>query len=250
MLRRLWTTALSTWTDAAAYALLPPIAGAVHLLEVHLVDARAAAAVRAATGSSFDWFRVLQLDLTERGLAAIAGYYLLVFVAFLVWTPGLVAATGNTRLLKRTLLCYPILYLLALPGFLLFPSENPYVRADAPSPFDAIVPGLDRVYYLFTTPDNTFPSLHVAFTITLAYALWHAWPEWRVSTATHAILLTMSVVLVRVHYWQDALAGAAIAALAWRLAGAALDGRAGRALDRASARIAVRARLRAMRRGS
>lgn len=246
MLRRLWTRALATWPDAAAYAFLPPLAGAAHLLEVHLVDARATAAVRGGTGLGFDWFRVLDLDLGGRALAAVAGYYLLVFLAFLAWTPGLIAASGNTRLLKRTLLCYPILYILALPGFLLFPSENPYMRASAASPFDAIWPGLDRVYYLLTTPDNTFPSLHVAFTLTLAYALWTAWPEWRLSTATHAILLTLSVVLVRVHYWQDVLAGAAVAAAAWWIAGRALDGAAGRALDRASARMVVWARMRAV----
>lgn len=247
VLGRLFETALRTWLGVGAYALLPLLAGAAHLIEVHLVDAPATDAVRAATGLAFDWFGILDLDLSQRALAGLAGYYLLVFLAFLGWTPGLIAATGDTRLLKRTLLCYPILYLLALPGFLLFPSTNPYVRAAAPSPFDAISPGLDRAYYLLTTPDNTFPSLHVAFTLVLATALWRAWPTWRLSTATHAALLTLSVVLVRVHYWQDVLGGLAIAILAWKLAGAALDGRIGAALDRWSARIELRVRFLAMR---
>lgn len=239
MLRRLWDTALATWTHVGAYALLPALAGALHLLEVHLVDPAASALVRDATGSTFAWFAIPPLDFTTRTLAGLAAYYLLAFLAFLLWTPGLVAASGNARLLKRTLLSYPILYLLALPGFLLFPSVNPYVRADAPSPFDAISPGLDSAYYLLTTPDNTFPSLHVAFTLVLAIALWRAWPTWRASTATHAILLTLSVLLVRVHYWQDVVAGATIAIAGWWLAGRAVDGAIGRTLDRWSTRIGV-----------
>lgn len=232
MLRRLTRTAVDTWRSAAAYAVLPLATGLAHVAEVWLVDPRATTWIRAMTGTAFGHLPDVAIPLDARAQGAIAAYYLLAFLAFLAWTPGLVAATGDTRLLKRTLLCYPILYALALPGFLLYPADNPYVRAGEPSPFDAIHPQLDTVYYWLTTPNNTLPSLHVAFTLVLATALWRAWPLWRPSIGTHATLLIASVLLIRVHSVWDVLGGAAAAWAAWKISAVALTGPIGKTLDR------------------
>lgn len=237
MLRRLTRTAVETWRNAAAYAVLPLLAGVAHLGEVWLLDARATTWMRHATGHAFDALPDLALRLDPRAQPLVTAYYLLAFLAFLAWTPGLLAASGQTRLLKQTLLCYPILYLLALPGFLLYPADNPYTRAGEPSPFHTLHPDLETAYYWLTTPNNTLPSLHVAFTLVLATALWRAWPLWRPSIGTHAALLILSVLLIRVHSVWDVIAGAGVAWIAWRIAEKTLDGPIGTALDRASARI-------------
>lgn len=241
MLRR----ALSTWRDAWPYALLPPLVASLHLLEVNLVDARATAAVRAALGGAFAPFASLEAPLTEalgaldtRLVALTAAYYLVVFLLFLGWVPALVAADGDPRLLRRTLLCYPLVYLLALPWVLLFPSDNPYTRVGATSPFDGLHPRLEDLYYLLTTRDNTFPSLHVAFTAVLVAAVLRTrWTLLKPVFLVHGGLLVSSVVALRVHHAMDVVGGLLLAWAALRLADACLAPRGalsglGRTLDR------------------
>lgn len=244
---RLWWRGVRAWAGAWAYGLLALATGVVHLLEVHVLDEPARDLARAATGSDFSLFARLEAPLLEAiglvqpegVLAGVAAYYLLVFLALLATVPGLVAADGDARLLRRTLLCYPALYLLALPFLLFFPSVNPYTTLAAPSPFAAIHPRLEDVYYWLTTRDNTFPSLHVAFTTMLvAQVLRTRWTLVKGSIVAHGALLVASVVYLRVHYVADALGGLALAFAAMALADACLAPRGalsgvGRALDRA-----------------
>ena len=251
----LWWRGVRTWSDAWAYGLLAfTVVGALHLAEVHLVDARAAALARSwAGGWDFGAFARLEepLTLALGGLsppvvAGVAAYYLAAFVTLLALVPALVAAHGDPRLLRRTLLAYPVLYALALPWFLLFPSVNPYTRLGAPGPFEAIHPMLEEVYYWLTTRDNTFPSLHVAFTAVLVAQAWRTrWTFLRATLLAHGVLLVASVVVIRVHYVADVAGGLVAAWLALRVVDAclaregALSG-VGRALDSACARWSPR----------
>lgn len=251
---RLWWLGVRTWSGAWAYALLALATGLLHLAEVHLADAPARDLARAMTGWDFALFARLEAPLTSAigaahapaALAGVSLYYLLAFITLLATVPGLVAASGDPRLLRRTLLCYPALYVLALPWLLLFPSVNPYTLAGAPSPFDAVHPRLDDVYYLLTTRDNTFPSLHVAFTVVLvAQVLRTPWTLAKGSALVHGGLLILSVVYLRVHYAADVAGGLALAFAAMALADRCLADRGalsgvGRALDRACERWSPR----------
>jgi membrane-associated phospholipid phosphatase len=217
-------------------AFAPLAVGILHLAEVHLADAAAGAWVRHATGWDFRAFARLEAPLTravEEGLApgavaALTVYYLAAFLLLLAAVPGLVASTGDARLLRRTLRGYPAIYALAVPFYLLFPSPNPYTAAGGPSPFGTVHPDLEWLYYLGTTRDNTFPSLHVAFTAFLvARGLQARLPALAgPMLATHGALLVASVVLLRVHYALDVAGGLLLALVALRL-GDAIERRLG-----------------------
>lgn len=251
---RLGWRGFAAWSAAWPYGLLALATGIAHLLEVHLVDAAARDFARAVTGWDFGVFARAEAPLHEalaalqppQALAGVTAYYLLVFVAFLATVPGLVAADGDGRLLRRTLLCYPAIYVLALPLFLFFPSVNPYTTLGAPSPFDAIDPRLEDIYYLLTTRDNTFPSLHVAFTAMLVTQLLRTrWTLLKSSALVHGALLVASVVYLRVHYVADVVGGLALAFVAMALVDACLAprgrlSRVGRALDGAAERWSPR----------
>lgn len=211
-LRRLWPFYAGVW-----------LVGVTHLTEVNVIDARASAWAREVTGLAFDSFARLEAPLARSldavhappVLAAVTLFYLFGYIALLLGAPALVAAAGDERLLRRTLLSYPVLYAMALPFFLLHPSLNPYVALDLGSPFAPLHPAFETVYYVLTTRDNTFPSMHVGFTVLLlvrvrsspALARWHA------PLLAHGALLIASVVYLRVH-WVGDVAGGLVAALA------------------------------------
>lgn len=222
-MRRAIRTAAPLWP----YYLLMYAVGAFHLVQVHWLDPVATGWVHQATSSGLALFAPWEAPLYQaietawapERVAGVTAYYLLGFVALLAWTPALVAATGDRTRLTRVLLTYPLLYLIALPGYLFLPQLNPYVALELADPFSPLAAGLEQSYYLFTTVDNTFPSLHVAFTAALTAHLVRSQPPLIGGAAgVHGALLVVSVVYLRVHWIGDVLGGLAAAWLALFLA--------------------------------
>lgn len=234
--------------SAGGYFLLWWATGLAHVAEVHFLDGGAGEAARSATGLAFDaaarieapLHRALAQAVEPAAMGPLVAFYLVAFLALLSASPWILAATGDGVLLRRTLLSVPIAYALALPFFLFVPSVNPHTSLGLPSPFEEIHPRLEGAYYLLTTRDNTFPSLHVAVTLILSWAILSSrLVPLKGAIAVTAPLVVASVVLVRVHWLVDVAGGLAVAVVAWRIAGAGLApaGRlawVGRALDRAS----------------
>jgi membrane-associated phospholipid phosphatase len=225
--------ALATAAPLWPYYLVMYAVAAVHLAEVHLLDPVATELVRDVAGSSLNLFATLEAPVYEaletvrspRRVAGVSAYYLVGFLALLAWTPQLVAASGDRDRLRRVLLTYPFVYLVGLPGYLLVPQLNPYVALELADPFTPLAAGLERTYYLFTTPNNTFPSLHVAFTAALTVQLVRSRsPLVSGAALVHGGLLIASVVYLRVHWIGDVVGGLAAAWLALWLADRAADG--------------------------
>jgi membrane-associated phospholipid phosphatase len=68
-------------------------------------------------------------------------------------------------------------------------------------------------------PRCTFPSLHVAFGWLMYLALRNEAPRWRPALLFLAVAISISTVLVKQHFIADVAGGAALAWLAWSLAG-------------------------------
>lgn len=215
LVRRGLATGVPLWP----YYLVVYGVGLLHLVEVHLLDPVATGFARDLLGGPlvvFAWFEAPFYQALGQawvpGVVASAGvYYLAGFVILLVWTPYLVAMTGDRRALKRVLLTYPVIYAIGLPGYLLLPQLNPYVALGLGDPFSVISPSLEAGYYLFTTPDNTLPSLHVAYTVALTAHLARVYRPGRRILWTLGGLLVASVVYLRVHWLGDVAAGLVVA---------------------------------------
>lgn len=223
LLHRGILTAAPLWP----YYLLVYALALFHLAEVHWLDPAATRLVAGLDGSGVEVFAAIEapfyhaLDAvwTPERVAGVSAYYLLGFVALLWWTPHIVAAMGDRVRLRAVLLTYPLLYLLALPGYLLVPQLNPYIALELADPFSPLAVGLEESYYLFTTANNTFPSLHVAFTAALTVHLMRSsWELLRGAAAVHGVLLVVSVVYVRVHWVGDVIGGLLVAWIALWLA--------------------------------
>ncbi|MGC4116208.1 MAG: phosphatase PAP2 family protein [Myxococcales bacterium] len=125
---------------------------------------------------------------------------------------------------------------LGLVGYLLYPAAPPwYVAAHGPGPadpsvvssaagavrFDALL-GTDFFASFYSRNPNPFaamPSLHSAFPVVVAYAVWDRGWRWRVPAAAYACLIWFSAVYLDHHWILDVVAGAAVGvagtALAW-----------------------------------
>lgn len=232
-LRRAVRRGVRTAAPCWPFYLVVYAVGLVHLAEVHWLDPWAGRWLAPLVGTDVVVFGAVEagvyraVDTLWRPShgAWIAAYYLAGFVALLAWTPPLVAMAGDRDALRRTLVTYPLLYALALPGYLLVPQLNPYVALELADPFAAFGPLWEPGYYRFTTPDNTFPSLHVAYTAALTVHLARAWPRWRGLVGLNGVGLVASVVLVRVHWLGDVAGGLVVAWLGLRLADRAVAGR-------------------------
>ena len=114
---------------------------------------------------------------------------------------------------KATLLIYPLVYLVALPFFLFLPLTNVFTFLGAQSPVFELFPGLVGLYYDLTTPDNTFPSLHVAIALLIANAARYSRNRnYRYFTYAYAGSVVAATLYLNIH-WISGVIGGIVAAV-------------------------------------
>jgi tRNA nucleotidyltransferase (CCA-adding enzyme) len=122
--------------------------------------------------------------------------------------------SDEERPAKAMLLAYPLAYLMALPFYLFFPATNVYIYYGVRSPLFEIFPQLTDLYYNATTPNNTFPSLHVAFALLIANAArFSRNRRYRYFAYFYAVSVCIATLYLNIHWVVDVLGGAAIAGL-------------------------------------
>jgi len=77
---------------------------------------------------------------------------------------------------------------------------------------------ITQFYYIIDLPYNCFPSLHVNYPVLITLTLWHYHPRLRWVFLSMAIIVALSVLLVKQHYIADAVAGTCTAILAFIMA--------------------------------
>ncbi len=206
----------------------------VHHVAVHYIDPLAAQWVRNATGLEFTKLVLLiEGDLVTQAvtyhwepLTTFLVYFYLVFHAFmLIFAPSFVLVTEEGRRVRTALLFYPVVYLLALPFLLFFPVPNPQVYFGLPSALELVIPGVETLFYTFTTVDNTLPSLHVAMATAIALLAHRCSDNRRFQglTILYASLVVVAVLYLPIHWILDVAGGIVVGVvgfhIAWHLAG-------------------------------
>lgn len=110
----------------------------------------------------------------------------------------------------RGLLALMIVSMLSLIGFVALPSHYP--RPDPASIDAGWLRAMYESMFSFDPPGNTFPSLHVATTVTAALMLkdtkvWWAWAIWGAA-------ISLSTLTVKQHFVADVAGGIAVAVFA------------------------------------
>ena len=163
---------------------------------------------------------ILVPTLIDEGIPAIeAAIWLYASVIPLVivalWTPD-----GLTR--ARMVVSVALACTAAGVLFVLYPTAIPRM-----SPASSSMTGYAwQVLYAMDTRCHAFPSLHAAFALIAAAAMWRAGRGWRIIGLIWASGVLASALLVKQHFLIDLLAGLCVGALA-QTAGNRLAGNGG-----------------------
>jgi tRNA nucleotidyltransferase (CCA-adding enzyme) len=197
-------------------------AGAVLLAHLLLVQADAAITARLPYHDLAP-----AVDGLERGVvpslqhlwnAPLNYFFSIVYVAVHPWMlffPILLyVLSDEERPAKAHLLMFPLAFAMALPFYILLPLTNVYVYHHVQSPVFELFPQLTDIYYSFTTVNNTFPSLQVAFAaLTANAARYSRNRNFRVFAYAYAVCLVLATLYLNIHWIVDVLGGLLVAAL-------------------------------------
>ena len=117
----------------------------------------------------------------------------------------------DRQLGERTLRAYIAVMVVAYAGFLVYPTAAPPHPAIAASGFSAWTL---RLAYDLDTPNNCFPSLHVAYAFVAALACGRVHRGVGVVAVIWAALIGLSTLFTKQHYVVDVIAGAGMGWLA------------------------------------
>lgn len=194
----------------------------VAVLALHLLLVRVDATVTAALG----WDFAPQIAALEQGLIPSVSnlwnapaslffslIYIIVHPAMLYFPVLLFVLSDEERPAKASLLLFPLAYLLVVPFHLLFPATNVYTYYGIQSPLFELFPALTDIYYNATTPNNTFPSLQVAFALLIGNAARYSRNRrYRLWAYFYAASMALAAIYLSVEWLVDVL-GAIVVAL-------------------------------------
>jgi membrane-associated phospholipid phosphatase len=114
---------------------------------------------------------------------------------------------------RKTLTYYAMLITTAIAFlfFIFLPTKIPHQIIHA----EGLTGSLWRGLYLTDTPQNCFPSLHVALAILAANALVIINKYWRIAAPIWATLICISTLTTKQHYLIDILGGIGVAMASW-----------------------------------
>lgn len=110
---------------------------------------------------------------------------------------------------------FVIIYAIALPFYLFFPVTNVYKFYDLSSNLNMAIPNIENFFYLTTTQNNCFPSLHVAISTLFAWSSLYVKNKYY-SNFLIIIMISVifSVLYLSIHWILDVISGFLITILA------------------------------------
>jgi len=140
----------------------------------------------------------------------------IVIYPFTLWFSPLYFILGNKKKAMKSL-AYGLLliYLIALPFYLLFPVKNVYTFYESGSALETAIPSIETFFYSTTTANNCFPSLHTAMTILIAYCISLTGNK-KLTYFAYLVMICViiSVIYLSIHWITDTIAGAILALFA------------------------------------
>jgi membrane-associated phospholipid phosphatase len=147
------------------------------------------------------------LDRAAPFMAASIWVYLSQFVLL----PYALASTRDDAVRSRAFYSMLVATAIAALVFMLFPTRVP----QAVAPADGLLGLVWHALHLADTPNNAFPSLHVALAALAGATLWHS--DRRVAALVWPALIAASALTTRQHVAWDVAGGLLLAPLAWFL---------------------------------
>ncbi len=198
------------------FLLIIVIVVSFHLIEVNLIDSYLTNWV------NYDYADIIKNfengfvnNITNYWIPGLLHFFVFVYLIlyiFTLWFTSLYFIIANKKQsLKALAYGLLIIYLIALPFYLLLPVTNVYTYYNSSSALESIIPSIDKFFYLTTTVNNCLPSLHSAMTILVAYCLILTGnKKLKYFGIFVSITVIISVVYLSIHWLIDVFTGITI----------------------------------------
>ncbi|MEF8879405.1 MAG: phosphatase PAP2 family protein [Candidatus Thermoplasmatota archaeon] len=138
--------------------------------------------------------------------------YIVVYPFTLWFTPLYLLLKNDKKAMKNLAWGLLLIYIFALPFYLLLPITNVYTFYNIDSALETAIPGIEQFFYNATTYNNCLPSLHTAVSILIAYVGGFTGnKKYALFTKTCMILVITAVIYLSIHWLLDVIAGVALA---------------------------------------
>jgi membrane-associated phospholipid phosphatase len=134
--------------------------------------------------------------------------YITVYTFTLWFSPIYFLITNNKKPMKTLAYSLLIIYSIALPFYLFIPVSNVYTYYNVNSALESTIPSVENFFYSITTQNNSFPSLHTAMTILIAYSVSLTGNK-KITYFSYFVMISViiSVIYLSIHWITDVLAG-------------------------------------------
>jgi membrane-associated phospholipid phosphatase len=192
----------------------------IHLIEVNFIDKIITDII------NFDFANLIKsiegdivINISNYWNKILVYYFVIIYILiypFTLWfSPYYYIIINNEKAIKRLTYGFLIIYLLAIPFYLFFPVTNVYRFYDLVSNLNIVIPNIESFFYITTTQNNCFPSLHVAMSTLIAWSSLSAKNKiYSNFLIVIMILVILSVIYLSIHWIIDVIFGFIITILA------------------------------------
>jgi len=192
----------------------------LHLIEVNIIDKIITNII------NFDYANLIKniegdivYNISNYWNKILVYYFVIIYIIiypFTLWfSPYYYIIANNKKAIQRLTYGFLIIYFLALPFYLFFPVTNVYKFYNLASNLNIVIPNVESFFYITTTQNNCFPSLHVAMSTLIA---WSSFSFKNRFYSNFLIIIMISVILsviyLSIHWIIDVFFGFIITILA------------------------------------
>ena len=211
------------------YLLLLLLVVVVHLVEVNFIDP----VITGFMGNDFTSYVAsfetgLALFIHNLWFTPLLCFFVIIYIIvypFTLWfSPFLFILSNDEKAMKWFSYGFVMVYILALPFYLLMPTTNVYTYFGFSSALESFIPGVEQFFYSTTTHNNCFPSLHVAAALLIAIAAWKSGnKKYKYFTTIDCVLVIISVAYLSIHWFMDIIGGVGVVLVTAILLGRKID---------------------------
>lgn len=188
-----------------------------HLIEVNIIDPAVtawvgidfASVLQSFEGDAVFWF-------SQHWTPVLVYFFVFIYIGvhpFMLWfSPFYFFVADEKKSMKTYSYGLLLIYMVALPFYLLMPITNVYKYYGLESALETVIPTVEQFFYATTTQNNCLPSLHVAMSILIAWSIRLTGNKRLTFFAFfYMVCVIISVIYLAIHWITDVICGMTLA---------------------------------------
>jgi membrane-associated phospholipid phosphatase len=215
-IRRLWSNSI----DQIPWLFLIICVVILHLFEVNILDPWTTSLVGTDYASLFISIEgTIVANISLHWNTILLAFFVIMYIVvypFILWFSTVYFCIDHQKKALHSLsIGLLVLYIISLPFYLFFPVSNVYITNNLASSLTMIFPHIDHFFYMTTTSNNCFPSLHVGMSLLICWSAKQTNNKrYYFFTLFSLICVIISVFYLAIHWIIDVIGGILVATAA------------------------------------